>query len=487
MLLRSVWSVLLVGLTGCSVAPSGGGFASEGDSQPGSSTAETASGGLGETETSVATSASSEGDGTTLSPGSTSQSDTTGDSGPPETCGNAELDMFESCDGAEFGEQTCSNFADADGEAFTNGVLACDTACQIDTSGCSRCGDEVTNAGEECDGDADDVECTDLGLESGTVACSEECTYDISGCAGCGNGMVGENELCDCGDELCTFPQLGSLCTELLAPMNGNYTGGALACAPGCRAYDESGCVYCGDGARNGNEPCDGDDLGAASCVDAGWLPGGGGEVSCAAGCELDATACTGETCGGSLAAPPDGELACPAPWAEAEGEGGCGLVCSNLGPDACDDPIECPPGRDCGLDCGFLGCNSKTINCAPGHACDIECTQNSACTGNSTIVCPPDAPCSVTCSQLACADLTVVCPAGNYACDVTCEAGSSSCPRIDVQCGDGPCALSCGGGVADCTNAELNCGPNACTATCEGTSSPAVDCADSCDCTECP
>jgi len=69
--------------------------------------------------------------------------------------------------------------------------------------GMGVCGDGTRGAGEECDGgDLAGMGCTDLGFFGGTLACDGACDYDTSGCTappGCGDGTVDGVEECDDG------------------------------------------------------------------------------------------------------------------------------------------------------------------------------------------------------------------------------------------------------------------------------------------------
>ena len=66
------------------------------------------------------------------------------------------------------------------------------------------------------------------------------CSDDDNGNGLCGNGFLDQGEVCD------TINLGGQACEDL-----GNYTGGNLACATDCSAYDTAGCTVplnCGDG-----------------------------------------------------------------------------------------------------------------------------------------------------------------------------------------------------------------------------------------------
>jgi hypothetical protein len=359
------------------------------------------------------------------------------------------------------------------GESATTGATATATgsgATDEGSTGPSSADASATGTSADASTTAADASASD----SSSASASEGTTEPGPSC---GDGVVDAPEVCD-GVRLG-----GSACTDLPAPMNGNYGGGALACADDCSAFDESGCTWCGDAVKNGPEICDGNDLGGATCVDAGWLPGGGGAPTCTGACELDGGACTGTMCGGELAAPPDGAGMCAAPWMDTGSA--CHRDCPQVGMNACQNPIACPADRNCEVVCEFNACAGKTIECAAGHGCDVACSEQSSCT-TTTIECPPDGPCTIACAGLnSCSGATVVCPTGNYACEVTCQ-NQSACPNLDMQCGDGPCSITCDASLNVCGGAELVCGDNACTATCAGNSQAALVCGSSCDCLEC-
>lgn len=97
----------------------------------------------------------------------------------------------------------------------------------------------------------------------------------------CGNAAVDGTEQCD-GTALG-----GATCQSL------GFASGTLTCAIGCR-FDTSGCVaaparLCGNGVKDPDEDCDGDDLGGLDCA-SGGLPGG--ELACKSDCSFDFTGC---------------------------------------------------------------------------------------------------------------------------------------------------------------------------------------------------
>ncbi len=182
-------------------------------------------------------------------------------------CGDGRLNGPEACDGDQLGDATCDTLGQGEG------TLACDATCQYDTSGCSGgggpvCGDGTANtdAGEQCDGnDLAGADCRSRGFDRGTLVCTEGCTFDTSGCVGsadpiCGNGVRE-------GDEACDGTELGGATCWILG-----YGGGDLTCTGSC-TLDESGCTPEEPWGDVGGVPGD------AGLVDAGGggTDGGGG------------------------------------------------------------------------------------------------------------------------------------------------------------------------------------------------------------------
>jgi hypothetical protein len=78
------------------------------------------------------------------------------------------------------------------------------------------CGDNTIDADEECDGFANEANCSGLGFYNGTVECTSDCTLDYSACNGkCGDGIIDTGEQCDgtnFGTTQCDIGTLG--CNE---------------------------------------------------------------------------------------------------------------------------------------------------------------------------------------------------------------------------------------------------------------------------------
>ncbi len=158
----------------------------------------------------------------------------------------------------------------------------------------------------------------------------------------CGNGAIDQGEVCDgdaLGDATC---------------VSQGYDAGSLGCAEDCTALRTNACeTTCGNGVAGLGETCDGQDLGPETCVTQGY---DSGELACAASCDgfID-TGCG--TCGNAVV---DGTEAC-------DGANLGGATCTTqgfaAGALACDDA------------CGFVvsGC------WATSSVTEIPATQTTA------------------------------------------------------------------------------------------------------------
>ena len=207
------------------------------------------------------------------------------------SCGDSIIDPGEICDGTDLGGETCESIGYHEG-----GVLGCLSDCTgFDTSGCAGgyCGDGRVNGDEVCDGDDFGAEsCQTQGFHEGNLVCHEDCTeFDASDCHGfCGDGIKNGPEVCDeteMGEETC---------------LTQGFYAGTLACSDDCMEFDTSGCIgFCGDAVINGPEVCDGLNLGGATCESVGYY--GGGALGCLDDCSgFDTSECQGGYCG-------DGEI----------------------------------------------------------------------------------------------------------------------------------------------------------------------------------
>ncbi len=235
-------------------------------------------------------------------------------SGTPGPC----MPPSESCNGRD---DDCDGVADNSFACVRSGTTACTTTCG--SAGTRLCGSDCSLGAcmapvETCNGRDDDCDgvvdngyacgagqtgpCATACGSTGTRSCLASCAWDtcIPPAETCNGVDDNCNATCDEGFTCCA----GSTrdCTAL-----GFYSGTAV-CRGDCGGYDTSTCTNCGNGTKNPGEPCDGADLGGATCASIG-MGFGSGTLRCAAGCMLDTTQCSrcgngqidaGEQCDGS-------------------------------------------------------------------------------------------------------------------------------------------------------------------------------------------
>jgi hypothetical protein len=303
------------------------------------------------------------------------------------------------------------------------------------------CGDDLRASIETCDGsDLAGSTCQSLGFDAGELGCKSDCSFDLAGCfdepdpePDCGDGAIDGEEECD-GDDLGV-----ESCATL------GFDAGELACSATC-TFDDSGCELsmgrCGDGAIDAGEACDGTNLDGASCDSLGFAEGA---LACTAECTFDTTDCSGGSvnCG-------DGQLSagesCDADELGAQtcvtlgfasGELACSdectfdtAACSDCGDGVQAMTEQCDGADPDGASCQSLGFDGGTLDCA------TDCTfDESACTflscGDGMITGNEECD-GVALDGATCQSLGF--DAGTLACDSNCTFETTSC----AECGDG-------------------------------------------------
>jgi hypothetical protein len=185
------------------------------------------------------------------------------------------------------------------------------------------------------------------------LGCTPTCDVGTSGCHGCGNGLIE-------GDEVCDGSDLGGETCESLG-----FAGGSLGCREDCSALDTEACVepVCGDGILNGDEVCDGQDFGAETCasIDPQYV---GGDLTCAEDCSAIYTdGCLEPVCGDGVA---NGDEVC-------DGDDFAGKTCNtegfNAGELTCSEDCSAFDTADC-FYCAEPGQSCVTEACCPGTSC---------------------------------------------------------------------------------------------------------------------
>lgn len=314
----SVCAICAIGLLGCN--PPG---------DPGDTTADDPSG-----ASSGDPSGDPSGDGSTTETaeptgGGTMDPPTTGESPVSPVCGDGVIEGDEVCDGAALGGMSC-----ADVDPTLSGELTCSSDClTLDVSACvaEPAGpmrvalNEVTSKGAETGpyaGKGDAIELYNAGGEpadlsgwrlSDDPAFPADKTYVFPSGTTLAPGerlvlveldlMTGDGELpfgisssntetltlVDAGDavqDAVTFDGAKAIVSWCRVPEG---TGAWQHCEQTFGAPNKVAQTICGDGKREGDEACDGADVGAAKCSDRGFT---GGPMMCTALCTLDTSMC---------------------------------------------------------------------------------------------------------------------------------------------------------------------------------------------------
>lgn len=274
---------------------------------------------------------SSTGEATTGTTGASTGADTTAgpDSSGGASCGDGVLDEGEECDGEDLGGKSCSD-VDA---AFVGGTLACGASCTFDTSACEIGPGEALVAINEIvatpvtsgpyNGAPDAIELFNAGTGSADLSgwrisddplFAVDHTYtfpaDTTLDAGAslvlvGIGINGMGELpfgisqdsaetivLDDGAavvDMVDVPAYAAVVSWCRVP---DGTGAWTYCDQTLGDANVAATQACGNGTIEGDEACDGSELGGASCesLDLGFS---GGELACSPTCVFDVSGCT--------------------------------------------------------------------------------------------------------------------------------------------------------------------------------------------------
>ncbi len=325
---------------------------------------------------------------------------------PTDDCVNTPDDT--ECDDGEFcnGEETCDETDGCEpGTPPCEAPFTCDEP-NDECDGCTTnadCGDGLFCNGEET--------CQGAACQPGTEPCEPPLTCDEPNdeCDGCTTNA-------DCGD--------GLFC-------NGEETCEGAVCKPGTDPCDgdpcdepTDTCPDCGDGVREGDELCDGDDdaacLGSACLSDCTCAVCGDGTVDPGEECE-DNGSPDDDCCDQCQYEPID--TPCDDDEGTCDATGNCEMItCGDNdadGAEECDgtDDTACP--NRCRANCTCAVCGDGTID--NGEECD---TTDTGCTGGEI-----------------CSDECMCTPCGNGQVDPgeDCDPPSSeTCNNLDDDDGDG-------------------------------------------------
>jgi formylglycine-generating enzyme required for sulfatase activity len=146
--------------------------------------------------------------------------DTTACLSASSVCGNGIIEAGETCDGTAVNSLQCADFGFGGG-----GTLRCASDCLgYDDTSCVQtpfCGDGVVNGVESCDGlNFGGQTCVGVGFVGGNLNCDPDCTTDYSGCSRAVANLCNPSEALTL---LIPGTQTGSLTGA--EPMNGPRTG----------------------------------------------------------------------------------------------------------------------------------------------------------------------------------------------------------------------------------------------------------------------
>ncbi|MBQ9816502.1 MAG: hypothetical protein IJM59_03390 [Proteobacteria bacterium] len=347
------------------------------------------------------------------------------------TCGNGIIERGEICDGSV--NVSCSYFNP--NVKWLTGTPGCSTNCELTQGSCSAdpgiisqtCGNNQLDAGESCDGTqiADpNMNCEFfLGAgATGTVSCVN-CQLSSSSCVpagtsgNCGNGQLDAGETCDGSD----FG--GKTCIDFA----GQGATGNLSCAANC-VLDSTACVpatieaTCGNGKVEASEECDGDALNpnitGASC---GSVYGGvsdivTGDAKCTETCTIDMSEC--KYCGDGVVTTENGEEC------DTELEIS-GVTCETGKGPGSEGTVKCTE-RTCKYD--YSECSDVEVpaNCNDGNLDDDEECDSK----DGNVIYKDDA----TCETIKGAGAT-----GELSCSAACRIDKSACEAaVSEDCGNG-------------------------------------------------
>lgn len=325
----------------------------------------------------------------------------------PGACGNGIVEGIEDCDGPFAGLQPCSPSCHQercgndikDDDDVTGVHEVCDDGNTIDGDGCSsdcmsveRCGNNMTDPGEECDG-----------ADVGGLHCSRLCRLER-----CGNGILDPGEQCDNGT------------------VNGvNLNQDSAVCTLTCQI------ATCGDSkVLLGIEQCDSGGIDTASCDDDCTNPVcGDGHVNTV----------KGEACDdGALNDTPDSPSHCN----QFCQFNFCGN--SNVEPgEQCDDGTDSTTGQNnnhegarCNKECQLNVCGDGDVlsgveQCDPG----IGPSTSSSLDPPSRLIRADSSTCDIDCTFPICGDGHLNILAGE-ACDDGNQLACGTCPSVtDTDC----------------------------------------------------
>jgi hypothetical protein len=177
-------------------------------------------------------------------------------------CGNG------ACEGAVCGVDPFCCDTQWDGLCVAEAFSLCPEVCP------AVCGDGIISGDEACDaGNLGEQTCEGLGSPAGTLACDGACQFDTTGCDGQPGPCCTANGVAGCEDAACqdAVCELDAFCCDLVWDGQCADEAGAEPACIGLPSCPDA-LPVCGDGVLGAGELCDGADLGGETCVSQGVL-----------------------------------------------------------------------------------------------------------------------------------------------------------------------------------------------------------------------
>ena len=327
------------------------------------------------------------------------------------------------------------------------------TGCSDDKESGATCGNGIIEGSEACDQtNFNGATCESLGLGTGQLICTNACEINDSGCQNglqqpqCGNAIREGDEKCDSND-------FGGATCETLG-----LGSGTLQCTSLC-TLDTTGCEKspksgeCGNGTREAKEQCDGSDFGTITCENLGL---GAGNLVCTETCTIDTSKCEMShqipKCSNGIREGQEecdgkdfGDASC-----ESLGKGTGNLKCTNTCTIDTTECVSVPPAG-----CGD-GAKSDQEECDGQDFGDATCESLGEGTGNlrCTETCTIDTTECVAVPPAGCGDGA---KNGEEECDDK-DFGGATCETLGLGVGTLKCTETCAIDKSDCKK-PVECG----------------------------
>ena len=139
----------------------------------------------------------------------------------------------------------------------------------------------------------------------------------------------------------------------------------------------------------------------------------------------------------------------------------------------SCDDSEcrraggRCQDDTTCVIECDedSIACNEEPLECPDGANCQVDCVDEDSCLDE--IVCPKDGDCTINCSEVGTCQGAIDC-SGSVNCTIDCDEDDSCEGGFGVRAGQAALSLICAG-EGSCSGDPVECGDAGCSIACDG------------------